>query len=617
MAAVNDPREPGWRFGLAAAAERDAAARNRLGRQVRRARLWLPAAIIAIVLLFELGVLPSLGPTLAPWVRVAFYAILGPLATSSTLTWVLQEVQGRERAQGELSNTYLELQESHDLLAIINRITERFAAASDVEDAVRAGASGLIEATQAKASAVVLGASDRELAGELNLDDDMRDIIRSRDARIRGGGTPALRAKTSSGDDLWILSAPIRLAGTIEGSVHVVFDEEPAPRAFEAFLILSSDFAAVVEASRSRMRDLLTLYDVDRSIRAEGNLDRLLDMLLERTMARVHATRGAIFLGDGGPLLHPKKVRPDQVLEPLRVGEDALAKLAEAGRPHLLGLIGRDIRREAGGLLENAACCVVIPLEAEQEMLGALVLAHDAPGAMHESQLPFLSLLASQVSLAVKNARAYLQSEEVAIAEERARIAREIHDGVAQSLAFAALKIDLGRKLLEKDAERASNELEQAGSTVRESIREVRRSIFALRPVDLERHGFAETVRRYVDDFGPQNGVQVQLEIEDLGTLDARSEATLFRIFQEAMHNVAKHSAARTVWVRLGRQDDQTFVDVRDDGKGFDLDSVHDRVSSAGGLGLRQMRERIEARGGSFTLTSAPGEGTNIRASLG
>src|SRR5690606_40798577 len=106
---------------------------------------------------------------------------------------------------------------------------------------------------------------------------------------------------------------------------------------------------------------------------------------------------------------------------------------------------------------------------------------------------------------------AYLQSEELAISEERSRIAREIDGGVAQMLAFAALKLDLVQRLMTRDPAKPAAELEQAKETVRESIREVRRSIFALRPVDLERYGFAETVRRYALDFGQQDRKSTRL----------------------------------------------------------------------------------------------------------
>ncbi len=617
MDAPHGSRATGRRFGLAAAAERDASARRRLATEVQRARIWLPLAIIGIVFLFELGLLPQLGPGTNPWVRLGFYAVFGPLATTITLSWILGEVKGRERAQAELGSTYLELQQSHDLLASIHAVTERFALAADVEEAIRAGVTGIRKATGARGSALVLGASDPDLTAEEGLDPATRDRIRARDARIRGGGQPG-EAEPVDGGTAYVLSAPVRIAGTTEGSVHAVFDAPPETTARDAFYILAGEFASALEATRGRMRDLLTLFEVDRSVRAEGNLDRLLGRLLERTMQRVDANAGAVFLADDGPLLHPKVVRPDRPLEPLRSGEDRLARLAASGTPHLIGVIGDDLREEGGGLLQGAACAVVLPLATETDTLGALVLVHDRPGAVGEGQLPFLALLAGQVATAVRNARAYLASEEVAIGEERSRIAREIHDGVAQSLAFAGLKVDLATRLLDRDADRARAELALARTTVRDAIAELRRSIFALRPVDLERHGFVDTVRRYADDFGPQNGVQVQVEIQEVGDVDVRNEAILFRIFQEAMHNVAKHAGARTVTVHLGRDaEGRTFVDVADDGAGFDVDAVGDRVTSAGGLGLRQMRERVEARGGTFEMHSAPGEGTRVRAALG
>src|SRR5690606_12945941 len=134
--------------------------------------------------------------------------------------------------------------------------------------------------------------------------------------------------------------------------------------------------------------------------------------------------------------------------------------------------------------------------------------------------------------------------------------------------------------LIDRDKVKALAELNRATETVRESIKEVRRSIFALRPVDLERHGFVDTVRRYSLDFGQQNDVKVAFNESELPQLSIKSEAMLFRIFQEAMHNVAKHAQATSVAVSLGTAaDGMAFVAVEDDGLGFDPAAVDDRVS--------------------------------------
>jgi len=283
----------------------------------------------------------------------------------------------------------------------------------------------------------------------------------------------------------------------------------------------------------------------------------------------------------------------------------------------VLQRLSAEERAGAGPLLKGAGSVLALPLLADDQLLGVTVLVHPDEEHFDRSTIPYLGLLASQVSLAVRNATAYLQSEELAITEERSRIAREIHDGVAQLLAFSALKLDLVERFLDKDLSKARLELEQAKSTVRETIREVRRSIFALRPVDLERYGFVETVRRYAADFGQQNEVRVSLEIGDVGELSVKSEGVLFRIFQEAMHNVAKHARAGLVEVRLGTDEHgMAYVSVRDDGAGFDPEAVGDRVTSAGGLGLKQMRERVEGRGGRLTIESAPGQGTTVCAAV-
>jgi signal transduction histidine kinase len=337
-------------------------------------------------------------------------------------------------------------------------------------------------------------------------------------------------------------------------------------------------------------------------------------------MSRVDARTGGVYLFDEGKLLRLRSAegsaQGDAGLT-VRLGEGLVGRSAQSREPRIVSRLSEADRAEGGPLLAQAGSAATLPVYAEEGLLGVVVLTHSDPDHFDAANLPFLGLLANQVSLAVRNANAYLHSEELAIAEERARIAREIHDGVAQSLAFTALKLDLVARLMARDTAKAISELDAAKDTVRETIKEVRRSIFALRPVDLERHGFMETVRRYAIDFGQQNDVHVRLELGTLPELGLKSEAVLFRIFQEAMNNVAKHAGARTVDVRVGADGDHmAYVSVEDDGKGFDLVQVGDRVTSAGGLGLRQMRERVQARGGRFEIESEPGRGTRVLAAV-
>lgn len=593
--------------------------RRSLFQQVKRARLWLPIAIVGVVLIHQLIIVPLGGERWQFWIQLLFYSILGPIVTYITLNWIAREIRLREKAQDELARLYSELQASHKLLAAIQKVTEKFAAAPDLEATLKAACTGITGVTRARGAAVLLGSGTLAITHDYGLSPTLVGDAVQRDGALLTG--KSLREVAHDGPQaFWVLSMPVLWAGSPEGSVHAYFTDPPLPEQREGFNILASQFSSAAEASRNRTRDLLTFFDVDRSIRAEGNLEHLLATLLSHMMNRSEATLGGVYLADEDQLLQlraDRGLRRSSLPATVRLGVGILGRFAEAAEPGILNSLSDEPDDEGDYPVGRVGSLVALPLLLEDELLGLVVLAHYQPDHFEEAALPFLSLLSSQVSLAVGNARAYLQSEELAIAEERARIAREIHDGVAQSLALSALKLDLVSRLVEGDPGKAKKEVIATRSALRELIKEVRRSIFALRPVDLERHGFVETVRRYCHDYGQQNDVQIDLRVEKLPELVLQSEATLFRIFQEAMNNVAKHAAAHSVTVRLGLDvDGQAYLEVKDDGKGFDINKVSDRVTSAGGLGLRQMRERIESRGGHFEIGSQPGRGTRVFASL-
>jgi signal transduction histidine kinase len=601
--------------------------RRSLYTQVRLARIWLPIAIVGVVLVHQLAIVPLGDDAWRFWSQLLFYSVLGPIVTYVTLNWIALEVRSRERAQVELQRLFRELQDAHAVLGALQRVTEQFASAPDLEHAVDAASRGVREATGARLAAVVVGSGVVSVHA-----DDLHAAARDAAQRtaLRRDGAVQYNAR-----DTYVVSEPdgattvvlaLRWGGKHEGSLQATFDVAPDDKQLETLRILAADFAAAAEAVQGRTRDLLTLFEVDRSIRAEGNLARLLSTLVSRMAARVGAQRAGVYLCDDDGTLDLRVAvrqsgtgfepwRPPPL--PLRRGEGLVGRAADAGDPLVLAALADGERRSGGPLLREAGSAVLLPLSNDERLLGVIVLANDERGRGSDASLPFLGLLAGQVSLAVANASAYLQSEELAIVEERNRIAREIHDGVAQSLAFAGLKLDLISRLLERDTSAAQSELLAARGAIREMIREIRRSIFALRPVDLERHGFVETLRRYAVDFGQQNDIVVELNIPPLPELSLKSEAVMFRIFQEAMNNVAKHAAARTVTITLEVDlSGMVAIEIADDGVGFDPAAVDDRVTSAGGLGLKQMRERVESRGGWFEVYSEPGEGTRVAASV-
>jgi PAS domain S-box-containing protein len=209
------------------------------------------------------------------------------------------------------------------------------------------------------------------------------------------------------------------------------------------------------------------------------------------------------------------------------------------------------------------------------------------------------------------------RSEEEAIAEERRRIAREIHDGLAQDLAGLRFEVGLWHKLVDEDPARMHAELDNLQEWLSKNIREVRRSIFALRPVALDELGFYPALRQFIGEFGEQNQLHLDLRIAGPPErLPAFLEPVLFRLIQESLNNVGKHAQASMVWIELDLESpDVVTLRVRDDGVGLNP-ALLDQIVPGGHLGLKQMRERAENLKGRFELLSQPGGGTEIRVVL-
>lgn len=214
--------------------------------------------------------------------------------------------------------------------------------------------------------------------------------------------------------------------------------------------------------------------------------------------------------------------------------------------------------------------------------------------------------LAQKIQLAQREKSAVLE-------EERARIARDLHDGVAQTLYFLALKADVLRQgRQEKEAVVA--DLQLMGQTMRQVIREVRRTIFSLQPLDWQPGEFEAALRHFVAALAEQAGWEAAVSIEEkIDSLPPYLEPIVFRLVQESLNNVTKHAEAKQVAVTLAWLENGRLLEltVEDDGLGFDPAQTRGY-----GLGLRQMSSRVEAVEGQFEIFSQPLAGTRVRARL-
>jgi two-component system, NarL family, sensor kinase len=259
----------------------------------------------------------------------------------------------------------------------------------------------------------------------------------------------------------------------------------------------------------------------------------------------------------------------------------------------------------AAGLRYHAS----IPLYFQDKRLGIMNVTGPEWRKLTADELRLLSTIAYQVGIAIERARLAEDATRLARAEERARIAREIHDTLAQGLTAIALNIEGAMHRLESRPEQARERLESALAMARENLEEARRSVLDLRATPLAGRPLAEALAALARAFTSETGITVRVQADPKLQLPLRMEAELFRIAQEALTNVRKHARARGVEVGLQRRGHSVTLSIRDDGRGF---AAQDRSDDR--HGIIGMRERAKLLGGRLQVSSREGEGTRVAA---
>ena len=201
--------------------------------------------------------------------------------------------------------------------------------------------------------------------------------------------------------------------------------------------------------------------------------------------------------------------------------------------------------------------------------------------------------------------------------EERKRVARDIHDGPAQLIANLVIKTELCEKLIDMDKDKTKEELVSLKGFLRSSLSDVRKIIYDLRPMSLDDLGLVPTLQRYISNYVEESKILVEFLV--LGTpkpLKPVIELASFRIIQEALTNIKKHSGAGDAYIKVEFTDEQVNLLVSDTGKGFDTDENKTAKNEDSGYGLLSMKERVELLNGRFDLKSGIGRGTKIFVSL-
>jgi NarL family two-component system sensor histidine kinase LiaS len=200
--------------------------------------------------------------------------------------------------------------------------------------------------------------------------------------------------------------------------------------------------------------------------------------------------------------------------------------------------------------------------------------------------------------------------QDMAVSEERNRLARDLHDSAKQQALAASFELGTSLTLYERDPQEAKRHLVEADTLVDSVRRELTNLVDELRPHSTDGEDFSEVLKEHAIDWSHRSGIELNLNIEGNDRLSLPTRETLFRIAQEALANIARHSSANRADVSLDYGKEAVTLCIEDDGRGFDVSHQH------GGLGLHSMRERAEALGGSFGVETGPGRGTRITVAL-
>jgi NarL family two-component system sensor histidine kinase LiaS len=222
-----------------------------------------------------------------------------------------------------------------------------------------------------------------------------------------------------------------------------------------------------------------------------------------------------------------------------------------------------------------------------------------------------ISQLAIRLNQMAEQLQQFLKrSREIAVSEERNRLARDLHDSAKQEALAASFHLGTALALFERDPESAKNHLVEADNLV-DSVRgELTDLIHELRPPSTNGKQFDETLNEYIIEWAHQTGYEANLKVDGLIDLPLEIKQAVYRIMQEALANVTRHSSANSVDVTISFKGDLVNICIRDDGVGFDVHQQHD------GIGLDSMRERVESLDGEFSIQSEPGQGTKVYATI-
>ena len=390
-----------------------------------------------------------------------------------------------------------------------------------------------------------------------------------------------------------------------------------------AIVIFSLVIFRFVEQMESRLkrqnRELLALHAAGIDVASELALDSVLKKVVDQARLLVGAKYGALSVIDDhghiqsfvtSGITHEERA----AIGPPPVGHGVLGVVLREGQSLNLDDI-KNHPRSVGFPANHPhmKSLLAVPITCKSPFLGNLYLSdkQQSAGSFTDDDQQTLERFAVQAAIAIDNAHLHAQVADLAVAEERIRIAHEMHDGLAQVLGYVNTKVQAADAYLKRGKnEEATQQLNELARSARQAYVDVRESIIGLRALPHRDRSLSEALQEFFDLWKEQSGISIHFSIDDGLRLKPRVELQLVRIVQEALTNVRKHARATSVRVDIRRRDNDIVAVIGDDGVGFNL-TARTRSENPR-FGLATMRERAESIGGRLSIESTPGRGTTV-----
>lgn len=368
------------------------------------------------------------------------------------------------------------------------------------------------------------------------------------------------------------------------------------------------------EALQKAHSEISAMYHVASVTSASLDLDTILERSLGCVLETMKSDMGLIHLWDDRDeelhLVAHHGISPDLMMKMERVslGKGLTGWVFKYGQP----LMTPNLQV---GSVNSAAICsdldnayLGVPMRARGKVVGVFSILAQSKREFRSDEVALLGSIADQVGVAVENARLYQQAEQLAILEERQRLAQDLHDSVTQSLYSLTLLAEASRRLMKLgNLEQAEDYLIRLGEAALESLKEMRLLVYNLRSSALD-EGLVVALQQRLAAVERRAGVKATLIASDFKKLPPLVEESLYRIAQEALNNAIKHAKADSVMIRISTVNNHIKLEIEDDGIGFDPKKVDSRQ----GMGLTNMNERVKRIGGNLEILSSYNNGTRI-----